>query len=232
MNINRVTITGADDNIDISLMKQFSAKYPFLEWGILFTQSKIGEPRFPTASWRQDFAELKLRASAHFCGFFSRQILENQNFQLLTNYSKIFKRFQLNYNFKASKGYDLKPLLEFAKENPSIEIILQYNNSNKKVLDKYAKEYPSNIHFLYDSSGGRGIAMKEVGAPLFKAYTGYSGGITPDNVIDILDQIEEVPFNTNTWIDMEGGVRTDDVLDLRKVQEVLDTAEDYIAITE
>lgn len=39
---------------------------------------------------------------------------------------------------------------------------------------------------------------------------------------------EEHPDNSNVWIDMESGVRTDDFLDLEKVHFVLNTCKKYL----
>ena len=36
--LNKVTVTGADDSIDINKMFDIQEKYPFGEWGILLSE--------------------------------------------------------------------------------------------------------------------------------------------------------------------------------------------------
>jgi hypothetical protein len=40
MILDRVTITGADDDVDIGDLVDLSARYPFVEWGILSSSSR------------------------------------------------------------------------------------------------------------------------------------------------------------------------------------------------
>lgn len=48
MIIDRVTITGADDSTDVNWMQEMQDKYPFVEWGILVSQSQMGLTLEPT----------------------------------------------------------------------------------------------------------------------------------------------------------------------------------------
>jgi hypothetical protein len=48
MKIDRVTITGADNNNTHEELLELQKKYPFVEWGILYSQKKAGENRYPT----------------------------------------------------------------------------------------------------------------------------------------------------------------------------------------
>ena len=49
--LTRVTITGADDAVDPGALVALSAEFPFVEWGILFSKSREGEARYPSAEW-------------------------------------------------------------------------------------------------------------------------------------------------------------------------------------
>lgn len=115
----------------------------------------------------------------------------------------------------------------FAFENPNREIILQYNKSNKQVINQFQNGFPENINILYDASGGRGAEIKEI-LPPFDNFTGYAGGINEKNIDGICKLITDHPDNSNVWIDMESGVRTDDFLDLEKVHFVLNTCKKYL----
>jgi len=48
MKINKLTITGADDATNQDSLLDFSNNFGFVEWGILFSKTKLGEKRYPT----------------------------------------------------------------------------------------------------------------------------------------------------------------------------------------
>jgi phosphoribosylanthranilate isomerase len=81
---------------------------------------------------------------------------------------------------------------------------------------------------LFDESGGDGVAPEHAPPPVDGMYCGYAGGIGPDNVVERIQAINAVCPN-DFWIDMEGRVRTDDVLDMAKVRSVLKQASVFIA---
>ncbi len=228
MNIDRVTITGADDAVDIQDLAELSMVYPFVEWGILCSIRKTGTERYPKRDWINKLAAKSgVDLSAHFCGWFASEVLENQKFSLIDSLPECFKRIQLNYNFAYAK-HDLRPLLMYARETPERCIILQENKTNSHVLNSFRIDtLPDNIHFLYDSSGGRGKEIEHIQPP-FKNYTGYAGGISLENIDNIFQKtgIHANPYNC--WIDMESGVRTDNKFDLEKVKAILETSGKWI----
>lgn len=71
-----ITFTGADDETDIAKMLELSELYP-IEWGILFSPTRRGSPRYPSIDW---VTELRVngpaRLSAHLCGGYSRDVLD------------------------------------------------------------------------------------------------------------------------------------------------------------
>lgn len=237
MKINKVTITGIDNKIEYKDLCALQDKYPFVEWGVLFSKNKEGEKRYPSMDYiKSEFAG-NLKLSAHFCGWWAREILEKQNFDLILSLPKQFKRVQLNYNFKNSKGWNLAKLASFCNENKDISIILQYNRSNQTHLNYFIssviplvfpKGIPSNINFLYDSSGGNGKKIESIGKTIPNHYTGYSGGLSSDNIESVCEKIDSSTDKTEVWIDMESGVRTDNDLDLIKVEEVLEKCLKFI----
>ena len=54
--LNKVTITGADDETPIVALIELSAKFPFVEWGILVSLKSEGGPRFPSRVWMDAFS--------------------------------------------------------------------------------------------------------------------------------------------------------------------------------
>ena len=239
MKINKVTITGADDKTSHLELVRLSKKYPFVEWGILFSASKVGANRYPSIRWIEKLREVKtefdkdaepgkkMYLSGHFCGKYSRDVMSG-TFSEIDFYKGMFKRFQLNFNFKAAP-YKKDLLLDGMKNRYDETIfILQYNKSNASDIDEIIKDYgASNLHCLYDASGGRGKVISEIKEAL-PVYTGYSGGLNLENVEGVCKIITEHENPVHCWIDMESGVRTNDELDLGKVEKVLETCSKFI----
>src|SRR6185503_2749693 len=78
MRLDRVTITGADDSIDPKTLVRLSRRFPFVEWGILLSESSFprGSVRFPSRAWVEtllatDGSSL-LQLSGHLCGAWVR----------------------------------------------------------------------------------------------------------------------------------------------------------------
>ena len=80
----------------------------------------------------------------------------------------------------------------------------------------------TDLHILYDPSGGRGVPVAEWPLPAAAQFgfpLGYAGGIHPGNVLSVLKALSD---REPSWIDMETGVRTNDAFDLAKVRSVLE----------
>lgn len=227
MKIDRVTLTGADDNTSRQDLHFLYLHYPFVEFGILFSKSKEETPRYPSNSKIDELLIYEIPYAAHFCGWYSSQILEKRNFDLFKTHSA-FSRFQLNYNFGKSTGWDVRPLLEYATKNTETSFILQVNKANQKTIDYVDSiDTPENIHFLYDSSGGRGAEISEI-KPIYKNYTGYSGGLHISNIESVVKKIIDYPNPSKVWIDMESGVRTENYFDIEKAAGILEICKSYI----
>lgn len=229
MTVDRVTITGADDKTEIEELYAMWLHYPFVEWGILFSKSSEATPRYPSRTKILEIASYKeMPLSAHFCGWHSKEVMERQNFRLIDELPPAFKRVQINYNFSKSEGWEVKWILDYASEHQERSIIFQQNGSNASVMELIrAKLRSNNVHFLYDSSGGRGVAINNI-MPPFSNYTGYSGGIHPGNIEDILNKIYSHKLKDAVWMDMESGVRTENYLDPEKVNDALYSANKFI----
>ncbi len=235
MKINKVTITGADNKVcQIELLK-LSDSYPFVEWGILFSKSKSGTQRYPDKAWIDFLLELGLDLSAHFCGWYSKAILESGDFDLISRLDPQFKRVQLNYNFDNSNRWSLSELPQYCLLNPERAIILQYNKNNADHLDKFKlQELPSNIHFLYDDSGGNATNIDEIKARHKNHYTGYAGGINVDNITTICRVIKNIDRERliidPVWIDLESGARSKNEFDINKVGLILSKCASHVEI--
>lgn len=224
MKITGVTITGADNQVDFSELLDLQMTYPFVEWAILFSLNKEGRPRYPDRRHIKTF-KAPLNLAAHFCGWFAKEVMENQNFDVFKSISDDFRRVQINYNFKDSSGWNLQKLLDFAQTQDR-QIILQHNKSNSPTIDLILP-HQKNIQVLFDASCGRGTEIQTIPEPL-TFPTGYAGGISPDNIQAICEAIQAHPSQDSVWIDMESGVRTNNRFMFKKVEQVLDITSKFI----
>lgn len=139
-----------------------------------------------------------------------------------------FQRIQLNLKFGDVDGkYDEAALLARVRENPQWKFIIQYGKE-KNALLPLLKDIPNHA-VLFDDSAGRGISPDSWDAPLAGHFCGYAGGMTPDNVQRNIDLIAKAAHGSETWIDMESGIRKNDEFDLEKCRKVLAIAKKYAA---
>lgn len=211
-----VTITGADDAVDVRDLAALSREFPFVEWGILASLTSAGTPRYPSDRWLAELCRRghHLNLAMHLCGRMARETLAGDN-TWVDGWS-VFRRVQIN-------GY-VPPAPEFAAvaAREPYEFILQV--SSEEWLQETATEVAGlpNVGLLFDPSGGRGREPGRWAVPPFGVRMGYAGGIGPDNVEQVLRDIG--PVNADAWIDMETGVRDErDRLSLDKVQLVLES---------
>lgn len=242
MKIKLVTITGADDNTNHSDLIEISRKYPFVEWGLLFSPKKQGTSRYPSIDWVNSLRDkievlglmrTKFICSAHLCGEYATSIVTNCDVAKFRDNSGIKHpilpwRTQLNFNSKKTE-INYESLTSYFKGLGN-NVIIQYNQSNLDLCNKIISDPFINkkgVHFLHDGSGGRGIVAKYFKPIIPNHYTGYAGGLNPDNLEEALIKINEAVGDNEIWIDTETGVRTDDKLDLDKVVRFLEIAKKY-----
>ncbi len=238
MKIKAVTITGADDNISVYSLVGISKAYPFVEWGILFSPKRENTSRYPSLEWINKLSEVSkivgkenLKLCSHLCGDYSLETIikgtANSYVDRLKKATIIFDRCQLNFNSqKTPVDYELFSSLLNKRIS---ETIIQYNKANYDLCKTLIKDYSktNSISFLYDGSGGRGVLPKEWSGVVPNHFTGYAGGLNPDNLEEALINISKSVGDNEIWIDTETGVRTDDKLDLDKVVRFLEIAKKY-----
>ena len=247
MILRNVTITGADDNVDRKDLYKLSKKYPFVEWGILWYQKKMGQQRYPQKEWIKSLLRYKpknVQISLHICGVDAVNFAYNrkgQNFDESEIWEYIFKSERIQLNLPASsydadgviallsrqKNYDFRYAVNrYHALNPGRYVVIQANEGNK-ILNACLEREPA-IEFLFDESRGNGKTMKEYPLPIPQKYNGYAGGISPDNVLAVLHDLSKVVLDQDEiWIDMESGVRTNNEFDLEKVKSVLSDVKLY-----
>lgn len=227
MNLSHITITGIDERTDLDRLVKISEQHPYVEWGILLSYHwwENGN-RYPNPKILDRLEHRKLNLSAHFCGNMARDIAagETQKMNETINYQfDIFRRCQLNVN--ASSMYPtLRTMRVF--DRTLKEVIIQMDSRNTLESFLHYVEIPTpHVAYLIDGSGGRGIEKPIEIYDNQDIHVGYAGGINPENVGEKLSLLLEHRSYGRFWIDMESGVRTNDWLDLNKVERVLEICE-------
>lgn len=206
----RVTITGADNEVDPLELSRLSHEYPFVEWGILYSRKRMGTPRYPDLDWIDHLAKTvdpcTAALSLHLCGAAARDVLTGEagwpNAPALA-------RIQIN-------GYRGRP--HRLEQFHASDFVLQVRDADHlpdAAVD--ALSLPS-ASILWDPSGGRGEVQETWPLAPAGVRMGIAGGITPDTVVRM---VHEARHAAASWIDMETGVRTDDRFDMDKVRAVL-----------
>ena len=231
MKLKYVTLTGADSSVKPQQLRVLSEKYPFVEWAILFSQSKAGVPRYPSYDWVVDLMKLnedkKMNLSAHLCGKWVESALEHR-FIFLRNpmVHDAFHRIQLNMGRER--------LIEALSSQSLIDIIHKYSqhefifggNYTNITSDELIRD---QLNLLFDTSGGRGIESKQWRNPHKGCFCGYAGGLGPDNIAEQLEKIAEIVGDRPIWIDMETKLRDkNDNFSLDKCEEILQAVKPYV----
>jgi N-(5'phosphoribosyl)anthranilate (PRA) isomerase len=220
--VTTVTISGADDAVRIDRMVYLSERFPFLEWGILLSESRAGTDRYPSADWVRALKRQPIALSAHLCGGIARVAQSGlASAAFFVHPAEEFQRIQIN-------GYEAGKVAKLPRiQRAGFEYILQANDELMVAacaLDVQRERVRCSI--LFDASGGTG---KRWGGRwprvLPGTKMGYAGGINPHNVAEQLGAIREANGGAApAWIDMESGVRdANGRLDLAAVEAVLMT---------
>jgi phosphoribosylanthranilate isomerase len=223
--LKRITVTGADDSVtDIEKLLETSREYPLVEWGILISRSSMGHPRYPSLEWLDKLATMYyknpnvLNLSAHICGRWVREIFfegKTEVFDVVP--MDIFKRVQFNFHANEHK-VDRDALHDILRTKFSkYDLIFQFDGVNNSLIE-YATMCGLRAFPLFDKSGGAGILPDEW--PIAEGYSGYAGGLSPENVVGELEKIDKARDGYPIWIDAETYLRSEDnsVFELDKVR--------------
>lgn len=216
--------------MDPAELARLSAEFPFVEWGILYSSKRNGEPRYPSAAWRVRLGKIesRMQLSLHLCGEVARGVLSGDT-ELIGTVDDQYQRIQVNgwqpsgQEFRSVvTGDDREFILQARSEEDLQRAALEISAIEAEALP----EWDGSASVLYDVSGGQGLSPPYWPRPRGAMRLGYAGGIGPENVIDVLFAI--APLDHDFWIDMESGVRTEGRFDLAKVRRVLELTEPVI----
>ncbi len=222
MPLTRVSLTGPDDHTSVADLVRLAERYPFVEWAILYSPKREGTGRYPSADWRRRFEDacqdLPIQRAIHVCGqgvpTFAAQGPDSVPIAA-------YQRVQWNVNLSRWDRSDVELFLQrlatlTTEKGVPQRSILQHNKNN----EPFIHELPHLVDVLYDASGGHGKVLDTILGPWYTRFTGYAGGLGPDNVVAVVQRIQEanpLPF----YMDMESSLRTDDRFDLDKAGFVL-----------
>jgi hypothetical protein len=230
--LTRVTITGADESIDVYDLCRLHDEFPFAEWGILMSSAREGKDRYPSRRWLDHLMRRTtglLPLAAHLCGAFSRDAIDGP-FLWAVERPELFARFQrLQFNGAEYSAATQKRACLYAEHFPHKEFILQV-----KTFDGGHAVGPHSPSLLLDRSGGRGVELAEFPRAVPGVRCGYSGGFGPDNLDRVLATLTALPGDGGFWVDMETNVRTAreggrDAFDFDKVRQCLEIAAPFAA---
>lgn len=209
--LTHCTLTGVDARTDLARLAELAARFPFAEWGLLYSPAQQGLPgRYPPVQRLQQLvADLpaSVRVALHVCGDGVPALLARESpvADLATGVAARGGRIQLNFNLqRAPFSTDAMGLLRLFISRTPATVITQHNKANAGLVSQL--EY-RNHAVLFDSSGGRGLLPPDWPTPLAGVCCGYAGGLGPLTIARELPRILEAVHGRLFWIDMENALR-------------------------
>lgn len=209
-----LTLTGADDRVDIDQIYRFDKRYEdsiALEWGILFLPERTGYPRYPGAHWRLRFVQMcqqeKIANAIHLCGSAISEFAATSDVDLGQINLKQFGRVQLNARPSELPPELREKLRESILRRTDLTIILQVNEHSQAFAEDVVGNGMPHVHFLYDASRGKGISPSEWPDRHPRQFCGYAGGLTAENAREHLPKIRSKTVGVPYWVDAESGLR-------------------------
>ena len=216
------TFTGVDEHTDIDRLLMTAWMYPNAEFAVLVSSNTGLAPIYPSTDFVERFRDRMAngggRSAIHLCGRYARMACHtNQGVvDRLVAFVTGFGRVQVNMSSANQASYQ-KALSRFAERVPGV--VLQHRGS----WDTIPIDHP-RIEYLFDRSGGRGVESFPLWPdPPIDRRVGYAGGIGPDNVGKALAFAARFP-DAPLWFDMERQLRTGSWFDIKRVEDVLETA--------
>lgn len=249
MILDRVTFTGADDSIQPADLLPLTRDFPFVEWGILYSEKHSGSSRFPSDEWIAELEATKFplgtQLSMHLCGQVLRDLASGNftNDESLPPFWFMFDRAQLNWHGERVKNASfpliaksLKFWSDFKQQTfgNRPQFIFQADGRNDDLLGEATGFEEFDGVILFDRSHGGGVSPDSWPKPIYMSndvdhcYHGYAGGLGPDNLADEIPRIAEAAGNCHVWIDMETKVFTAGRFDLAKVRQCLEICKPFV----
>jgi phosphoribosylanthranilate isomerase len=216
--IDICTFTGIDVRTDIEEAAALSARYPFIEFGVLLSRTpEDKDARYPAYGEIERIVSSlagRARLAIHVCGRAVNEFVNGaEDIEALVRAG--VGRVQLNFSL-ARCPFGMEEL-DAAISRTAAMVITQHFPANYPLALALTS---ANHQVLFDTSGGRGVEAVSYDPPFAGKYTGYAGGMGPENVAECASRVVAVSKGQRVWIDMENRIRTDGYLDLGKCAEV------------
>lgn len=249
MNVKLITCSGANETTDIEMLVKILASYRRAEIGVQVSEKKccFGSQRMV---WIQNlvhylgvnkkFINAALHINPSWVEDVGQGILSHELQHLLTirniKGNPFFQRVQLNFKIGRDRIPDVYRLLNLMQLYKSRRFIFSYNEENAAFIKKMyslCQEVGLRFDILYDESHGEGIVPKQRQPAVFtNIMQGYAGGIGPDNVAEVLDEIALAQKKKQSLlgvaIDAEGKLKNaDGHFDIELCQRYLQAAYEW-----
>lgn len=255
--LKQVTFTGVDNWTDVQRMKKIQSKYPWVEFAILVSKNNTANSennRYPCIEKIQEVlenvTEYHESVAIHFCGEAARKAALTDNpmyiLSAFGNSNEVkelmkyrVRRVQLNLT---KMGGAIPPVnKENYKDRPvywnivipiKMETEMYFYSMRESYIHAWQGNFGKIMQGFQDNSGGRGIRESKWVAPML-SFFGYAGGISSENVLEVLSEIEEarkkLPRDYFYWIDMESSLRDEkDHFSLDKVEYICEILNPFI----
>jgi phosphoribosylanthranilate isomerase len=244
-NLKLISFVGVDEKTDFQALHMLGAwPAPEIEFSVLFSYNKSGG-RYSSLEFCHKFFDFRAKMGPsfsrglHLCGEKAIRDFLNAESEM-ESLAKKADAIQLNFSSKKFeqefivyevvmallRGHNI--ILQQKKSNADIiRLVKEKKQELFTAVEKAGFETrirnAGELRLLYDSSGGFGKVIQRVESPDADCFTGYAGGLNPENVVQIVEMIQENNSNGRFYyIDMESGVRTEEVFDVGKCTAVVE----------
>lgn len=231
MAITKISFVGIDTKTTVNGLQGLAMNsITRLEFGALHSPSKntnryLSKDRI--SAFFSDKSDL-YDFSLHLCGLYATDLIENQHrsAELLDGLNIDDSiAIQLNFSLRDSDEQLERYCNNILLLAENYEIIVQENNTKANLIKALLqnKTSSSRLRILFDASGGNGKQIKTFNRPYTDVYTGYAGGITPQNIREVCENVNRVSADIPVYIDMESGVRNvHDEFSIQKCTAIID----------
>lgn len=224
-----ITFTGVDHTVGAQWIKDMGRKFitpsghNAIEFAIL-RSPKVGQsPRYPTMDVIRGITSYVYphQLAFHLCGRYAQMVHDREWLELcsIVDFSLV-SRVQVNSTLGDEKA--MITIMQFAKHIGK-EVIMQWRQ------DTFP--FAGDISLLQDRSGGTGQLAEKWATPdnlcikrndlnHSRTKIGYAGGLGPHNIEEQLPKIILASRKHGFWIDCETGIRTNDLFDKQKAEEM------------
>ncbi len=244
MNLRYITCSDIREHVKPHVAIDFLRQNPNAEFAIQAHPTKMSYG-MPRNVWFNELVmdarnfsrpiNLAVHVNVDWCDMLCRGQIPNElkDWLIATrpNGAPVIARWQINIVGAKTSHFDAKKIAQLINHYSNHEFIFQYTNNENarmKELDKMGAKFS----VLYDASGGNGISPSCWYAPVFENHpNGYSGGLSPENVYENLNQISRVAGNRNDiWIDAEGKLKDPDTkqFDLVRARRFIDNTNRWL----